>query len=257
MLSYENFLEKREWKCMKNRENKSVDPLGDGVSQIQLIDMMGQDLAVVNDARASFEKVSGELTERDEKLIHYLVKHDHMSPLRGTIFKFRVTAPLYICRQWWKHIIASVHASDQIGWNEKSYRYKSAEKGRYYIPTTFFSQSDDNRQASGPPLSEEDQKKAHKLFEKACEHSFETYSKLLELGVSREHARGVLPQNVYTTWIWTCSLQAVLNFIELRMGDGAQKEIQKYAHATKNLIEDVVPITMKAWAEKQDVGLGV
>ncbi len=140
---------------LKMIQNKTKDPLGDGISKIQLIDMMGEDLSVVNDARASFEKVSDELTDRDKKLIHYLVKHDHMSPLRGTIFKFRVTAPLFICRQWWKHIIASVHAADQIGWNEKSYRYRAAEKGKFYVPKVFLSQSENNRQASGAPLSPE------------------------------------------------------------------------------------------------------
>ena len=230
---------------------KQIDPLGDGTSCIELIDTMGTDLTVVNDARASFDRVSSTLDERDKKLIRYLVMHDHTSPLRGTIFKFRVQAPLFVCRQWWKHIIASVHASDQIGWNEKSHRYMRAEKGNYYVPIQFFQQAESNRQASGDPFPPESNESIRKIYEEACDQSMSAYSDLLDLGVSREQARGVLPHSVYTTWVWTCSLQATLNFIDLRAGHDSQPEIQKYARAVRDLISDAVPVTMSAWNEKQ------
>jgi thymidylate synthase (FAD) len=77
-----------------------IDPLGDGKSRIELIGSMGSDLDVVNDARASFEKSSQTLDEKDIKLINYLIKHEHTSPFRGVVFKFKVKAPLYVCRQW-------------------------------------------------------------------------------------------------------------------------------------------------------------
>lgn len=77
-----------------------IDPLKDGKSRIELIDSMGNDLSIVNDARASFEKTSEQLNEKDIKLINYLIKHEHTSPFRGVAFKFKVKAPLYICRQW-------------------------------------------------------------------------------------------------------------------------------------------------------------
>jgi thymidylate synthase (FAD) len=95
------------------------DPLGDGKSRIELIDSMGNDLSIVNDARASFAKTSEKLDDRDIKLISYLIKHEHWSPFRGVVFKFKIKAPLYICRQWWKHVIASNHNEEQLGWNEK------------------------------------------------------------------------------------------------------------------------------------------
>lgn len=77
-----------------------IDPLKDGKSKIELIDSMGNDLSVVNDARASFAKSSENLTQQDIKLINYLIKHQHTSPFRGVVFKFKIKAPLYICRQW-------------------------------------------------------------------------------------------------------------------------------------------------------------
>lgn len=77
-----------------------IDPLKDGKSRIELISFMGSDLDVVNDARASFNKSSETLNDKDIKLINYLIKHQHTSPFRGVVFKFKVKAPLYICRQW-------------------------------------------------------------------------------------------------------------------------------------------------------------
>jgi thymidylate synthase (FAD) len=224
------------------------DPLNDGKSRIELIDSMGNDLSIVNDARASFEKSSDLLDEKDIKLINYLIKHQHTSPFRGVVFKFKVKAPLYVCRQWWKHVIASNHNDEQLGWNEKSFRYVAiADDNEFYIPQTFRKQSKNNKQATIGSLEEELNNQAIAIYQEQCENSYQAYSKLLELGVGREQARGVLIPSVYTSWVWTVSLQALLNFIGLRMGTGAQSEIGAYAQAIVELIEPIVPVSMKAW----------
>ncbi len=70
------------------------------------------------------------------------------------------------------------------------------------------------------------------------------------MGVGREQARGVLIPAVYTSWVWTVSLQALLNFISLRMGAGAQSEIGAYATAILELIEPIVPSAIAAWENK-------
>jgi thymidylate synthase (FAD) len=225
-----------------------MDPLGDGKSRIELVASMGGDLDVVNDARASFEKASDQLTEKDIKLIHYLVKHAHTSPFRGTAFKFKVKAPLYICRQWWKHVIASCHNDEQLGWNEKSFRYVAIEDGdEFYIPPIFRQQAQNNKQATEGMLPDAANRRAIALYQQQCQSSYETYRALLDLGVGREQARGVLVPAVYTSWVWTTSLQAVLHFIELRKGAGAQSEIGAYAQAILNLIRPIVPIAIEAW----------
>ena len=89
--------------------------------------------------------------------------------------------------------------------------------------------------------------KAIALYQQECDRSYEAYSKLLELGVGREQARGVLVPAVYTSFVWTVSLQAVLHFIGLRKGKGAQSEIALYASAIEELISAIVPETIKAW----------
>lgn len=226
-----------------------MDPLGDGKSRIKLIDYMGGDLSVVNDARASFEKESNELTEKDVKLIRYLVRHEHTSPLRGTVFKFKVKAPLFVCRQWWKHVIASNHNDEQLGWNEKSFRYTEVEDSdEFYVPTSFRAQSTSNKQSTdGEIVSQE---YALQIYKRACNDSFIAYTDLLALGVGREQARGVLAPAVYTSWVWTASLQSTLHFINLRMGKGAQDEITRYAEAIYQLVLPIIPETINAFEFK-------
>ena len=224
------------------------DPLKDGKSKIELIDSMGDDLSIVNDARASFEKESSELNEQDVKLIKYLIDHDHTSPFRGVVFKFKIKAPLYVCRQWWKHVIASNHNDEQLGWNEKSLRYVSVEdSNEFYIPKVFRKQSKNNKQATIGSLDTEINQVAIDIYKQQCEASYEAYSKLLALGVGREQARGVLVPSVYTSWVWTVSLQALLNFINLRKGEDAQSEIGAYAQAILDLIKEVVPLSVVTW----------
>ncbi|MEM6519137.1 MAG: FAD-dependent thymidylate synthase [Cyanobacteria bacterium P01_D01_bin.71] len=225
-----------------------LDPLQDGKSRIELISYMGTDLDVVNDARASFEKISEELSEKDIKLIRYLIQHQHTSPFRGVIFKFKVKAPLFVCRQWWKHVIASNHNDEQLGWNEKSFRYVPIDDASdFYIPTAFRVQSTNNRQASEGALGDKESSEATEIYEKQCQESYQAYQSLLNLGVGREQARGVLVPSVYTSWVWTVSLQALLHFIGLRQGKGAQQEIGCYANSILEIIKDIVPQTIQAW----------
>lgn len=85
---------------------------------VHTVDVMGSDLSIVNAARASYDKESKVLLHKDEKLIQYLVKHQHDSPLRHAAMTFEVYAPLMVARQWWKHAIGSTHSEENIGWNE-------------------------------------------------------------------------------------------------------------------------------------------
>ena len=226
-----------------------LDPLGDGKSSLRLLDSMGNSLSVVNDARQSFAGESAEWTERDGKLLRYLAKHYHTSPFRGVVFKWSVKAPLFIARQWWKHTVASTFVDDQLGWNEKSFRYCSADEAEFYVPTEFLQQSEDNRQASAGPLAGTSQALALAQYAQAVEACKQAYAGLLLTGVSKEQARAILPSALYTQFTWTCSLQALFHFISLRIGHGAQGEIVAYAKALLELGRPVAPEAFDAFAE--------
>jgi thymidylate synthase (FAD) len=226
-----------------------LDPLGDGKSSLRLLDSMGNSLSVVNDARQSFAAESAEWTERDGKLLRYLAKHHHTSPFRGVVFKWSVKAPLFIARQWWKHTVASTFVDDQLGWNEKSFRYCAADEAEFYIPLEFLQQSEDNRQASAGPLAGTSQALALAQYAQAVEACKQAYAGLLLIGVSKEQARAILPSALYTSFVWTCSLQALFHFISLRIGKGAQGEIVAYAKALLELGRTVAPKAFDAFAE--------
>ena len=125
-----------------------------------------------------------------------------------------------------KHVVASNHNDEQLGWNEKSFRYVAIDdSNEFYIPQTFRKQAKSNKQATSGELEESKNLEAIAIYEQQCKASFQAYSQLLDLGVGREQARGVLIPSVYTSWVWTVSLQALLHFISLRRGNGAQSEI--------------------------------
>lgn len=219
--------------------------LGDNIGYVELIDSMGSDLTIVNNARVSFANQKEELDTKDEKLIAYLIKHKHWSPFRGVVFQFRAKVPLFICRQWWKHHIASSYVDSQNQWNEISMRYVDASEFEFYIPSEFRKQSTNNKQCSDGELDVTADLKAKSIYKHSCKDAIACYKELIEIGVGREQARGVLPTSIYTEFIWTCSLQALINFIKLRQGKGAQDEISLYADALLGLAKPIVPITIK------------
>lgn len=211
---------------MQNLKDLRIDCLDKGF--VQYVDHMGSDLTVVNAARVSFDKVSEELTERDIQLLEYLAKHEHTAPYRHCYITLRVKAPIFCFRQIMKHRIAS-------DFNEMSGRYVEFHEDEFWIPDSFRLQAKINKQGSFGSLSEIDTEIALNDYIASCEHSVKTYKRLIDAGVCREQARGLLPVGMYSTVFWTMSLQAMAHFIRLRTDSHAQYETQLYGHAVKDI----------------------
>ena len=225
-----------------------IDVLDHGY--VRLVDIMGSDLSPVNAARASFAKESRELSEKDISLINYLVDNSHMSPFRHAFISFEVKAPLMIARQWWKYIVGSDHSMD--GWNEQSRRYVSAEP-EFYIPDTWRKASEDKKQGSGENVDSIDNRILTMDYTKYLNECASYYRDLIKKGIAPEQARLVLPAYaMYTTWYWSTSLQGVLHFIEQRLGDDAQDEIQQYAKAIANFVKTEFPYSYLAYLGEDD-----
>lgn len=209
------------------------------LGSIELLDWMGDDLSIVNAARVSFNSESTELDDRDKKLIRFLAKHKHWTPFEQNSLKFRVKLPIYITRQWMKH--------RTWVFNEISARYTKFDS-TVYQPEGFREQSQSNRQAS--ILAENiDQDAAAKAYEEGVKTAVDTYHKLLELGVCREQARGILPVASHTEFIATVNLRNFMHWYYLRVADGAQWEIQQYAKASLELIGDAFPVAIEIFKE--------
>lgn len=223
---------------------EKVEVLDEGY--VRLVDTLGDDLSTVNAARVSYNKESNEFSDRDAKLIKFLLREKHTSPFRHAALTFEVYAPLFVARQWWKYAVASSHIDDQNGWNESSRRYITEDE-KFYIPlpNEWRSKPENSKQGSGQPVDEEI---GQKYFEMLCEavvQGTEAYHQAMDDGIAPEIARLFLPAyGMYVRWRWTTSLQGVLTFLDQRIEHDAQWEIQEYAKAVLKLTKDAFPETI-------------
>ena len=210
-----------------------------GQGWIGLVDRLGTETSIVNAARVSFGKIRTEMDDRDAALVRYLIKNHHTSPLEHVVFTFLVHCPLFIRSQWHRHRTWS--------YNEISRRYTDVDI-EFYTPPELREQAESDRQASRP-AEHLDQAACKALIEEHHKCSLDLYHKLLEQGVCREQARGVLPQDMMTTFWATVDLNNLLKFLELRDSDHAQWEIREYAIAIKKLIKPDFPhvAEIKGW----------
>lgn len=245
---------------------------------IRLEEMMGSDLAIVNNARASLDKATDwdnedcrcgvkfngfdylfnpictdgkahsfdrRLSNRDEAILRSLAKNRHGSPFERVVFTFHVETNIGVSREWFRHRIAS--------YNEMSTRYMDMkdELDNCYIPI-----GDAVRRNAGKIMSYEmevitDPETIAIIQERMIEsytHSFKTYEFLMATGLSREVARNVLPLGMRTAFYVTMNLRSAFNFMSLRNSKQALYEIRYIAAAMETLISSVVPIAYDAWA---------
>lgn len=220
---------------------------------VRFVDKMGSDLSVTNAARTSYDKESAEFSQADERLLNFLLREGHTSPLRHAAMTFEVYAPLLVARQWWKYAVASSHIDDQNGWNESSRRYITEDE-QFYIPEPgeWRTKPENSKQGSGPTLKElglgiEALDWTAEL-EKHVDHSLALYDAALDAGIAPEQARLFLPAyGMYVRWRWTTSLAGVLHFLSQRLEHDAQYEIQEYARAIQEYVQLHFPNTWRAY----------
>ena len=201
-----------------------------------LIDSMGGDLTAVNAARVSFAKKKDALDEKDERLIRYLANHGHVSPFFHIMLQFRITAPIFVARQWYRHAVGFAR-------NEESRRYIRDEPSVFH-PTHWRSKPEGNiKQGSGSV--HQDSHFWDKDYKDLVDRSLRFYSKMIEDGVAPEQARMVLPQGTETSWVETASLFAYARLCKERIQPDAQAEIRELAEMVYNQCRDVAPVSWK------------
>ena len=234
--------------------HRSIELYGDGIGTVDLVDYMGTDLTIVNSARVSFGKSRETLDEKDKRLVNYLVKHRHTSTFEHNVVTFRFIVPLFVRGQHHRHRTWS--------YNEISRRYTDVNI-QFYEPEAFRTQHKSNRQASNAeeltnpeiisgrdpynPLGTPYFSTVNKVIRTHHADSLRLFNSLIEAGVCREQARGVLPQNMYTEYYGTVNLNNLLKFIDLRTHEGAQWEIQKVAEACLEIAEGLWPVAVGAY----------
>ena len=197
--------------------------------KVEYIQHVGDALTVVNAARVSFGGESKDLSDKDKKLIKYLADHKHMSPFEHLTLTVKVSVPLYIRSQIMRH--------RTFAYNEISRRYTDKNL-EFYVPDVLRKQHSNNRQASEGALDDLSNVTICAAIMMHHKRSLDFYNQLIDKGVCREQARGVLPQDLMTEFYMTGNLRNWAHFIELRQHEGAQAEVQIVANELKTILTD-------------------
>jgi thymidylate synthase (FAD) len=200
--------------------------------KVELINIFGDDLMIVNAARVSYGKTKSELDEKDIKLLKYLKDHKHTSPFRHPQLQFRLHVPIFVERQLFKH---------QVGLTSNSISGRYVDfSDSYYYPNKWRLQSKDSKQGSSLELfSDNSTIEFNQYYESFIEDCKKFYKNMIENGIAKEMARMILPLSLYTTFIWTGSLQAYLNLFELRLKPDAQEE-------TRIVVQEILDLVKKS-----------
>lgn len=176
-------------------------------------------------------------TTGDEKLLEYLWKNNHATPFEMAGMIIEVQAPIFIFREWHRHRTQS--------YNEASARYAPLPDLNY-VPTVdrLMMSGGSNKQAQGSkPLTKVDAEGMQAAIEVNYESCQFDYEGLLADGCPKELARLVLPVGRYSKMRASANLRNWLSFLTLRADSKAQWEIQEYARAVADLVEEHFPRT--------------
>jgi thymidylate synthase (FAD) len=180
-------------------------------------------------------------------LINFLMRDRHGSPFEHNQFTFYVSAPIFVFREFMRHRTFS--------YNEESGRYRRLEPV-FYLPGP-----DRKLVQEGKPgryVFVDGSERQHRLVQdttrRVCTEAYRAYLEMLDAGVAREVARGVLPVSIYSTMYATCNARALMNFLSLRTRreDSAfpsfpQREIEMVAERMEEHFARAMPLTHAAW----------
>lgn len=188
-----------------------------------------------------------EIQKKDKGLINYLMRDRHGSPFEHNSMTFYVQAPIFVFREFMRHRIAS--------YNEESGRYRELN-AVFYVPA-----EDRNLVQVGKPGAYDfvpGTAEQTKIVQEATKHAvtvaYEEYERMLQAGIAREVARGVLPVATYSSMYVTMNARSLMNFLSLRTKrEGThfpsfpQREIEMVAEKMEAEWAKLMPMTYEAF----------
>jgi thymidylate synthase (FAD) len=172
-------------------------------------------------------------TETNERLIRYLMKNEHWSPLEMVSICLEIETTRDIARQILRH--------RSFSFQEFSQRYAVADLG--FETRELRLQDTKNRQNSIETEDEELESEWNQKQEKIQELVKETYNWALENGIAKEQSRAVLPEGMTVSRMYmNGTLRSWVHYIKLRGGNGTQKEHREVALACEEIISSIYPL---------------
>ena len=174
-------------------------------------------------------------TDTSEKLIKYLIKHQHWSPLEMVSACIEIETTRDIARQILRH--------RSFSFQEFSQRYADPTKDLDFVIREARLQDTKNRQNS----IETDNTELTAWWDAKQKFIIETvkqtYAEAIERGIAKEQARAILPEgNTVSRLYMNGTLRSWIHFIELRSANGTQKEHQEVAKACAQVIAEIFPM---------------
>jgi len=174
-------------------------------------------------------------TETSEKLIKYLVKHKHWSPLEMVSACLEITTTRDIARQILRH--------RSFSFQEFSQRYADPTTDLNFVLREARLQDTKNRQNSIETDDEDLQERWKKWQNNVISEARMAYKWAIDNGIAKEQARAVLPEGLIESKLYmNGTLRSWVHFIELRSANGTQKEHQEIAKTCADVISKVFPL---------------
>lgn len=173
--------------------------------------------------------------ESAEKLVRYLIKHNHWSPLEMVSICLRIETTRDIARQILRH--------RSFSFQEFSQRYADPTKDLKFVTRDARLQDKKNRQNSIETDDRELMKIWDEMQSKVIRESRNAYTWAVTNGIAKEQARAVLPEgNIMSRMYMNGTLRSWVHYIQLRTGNGTQKEHMEVARKCADAIEPIFPM---------------
>lgn len=219
----------------------NFDPLNDGISAVNYVDHMGDDLRVVNAARVSLDRQSqfecdetGRwLLEEDEKLIADLAARKHISPFFHPQICLCISMPSYLGKVWWRSNVG-------VSRSEVFQRYVKASP-KLHSPASWEGLGPDAKTRE-PEAASDFAVRVEGLYRDAEA----LYEEALAAAIPADMAHMLLPQAQYTSWIETGSLYYFSRMFALHGRLGTQESLRAYADCIDRIASGLFPVSWRA-----------
>lgn len=168
--------------------------------------------------------------ETAPKLIKYLIKNKHWSPFEMVHMTVQIETSRAIAQQILRH--------RSFAFQEFSQRYAKVTEFELYEARR---QDDKNRQNSIDDMSNEDRAWFEQAQIRMTDFAISNYEEALKRGIAKEQARFLLPLSTSTTLYMSGSARSWIHYLELRCGNGTQKEHKDIAEAIKGIFKKEFP----------------
>jgi len=213
---------------------------------VQLVDHVGDDLAVLNSPQASLGEHKEALAEEDKNRIEHLIEQNQTGTLRHCSAMFKIKAPLFVAKE---HIGLSEWNCSEIN------KHYADANSKFYEPTVYRAQAQHGFEPHliNPVLQSNVRLARFRVYRTSramnMHHasSLQLYQNMIQEGVSREQAAGVLPQNIYVEYYASAPLDVILSFTDMIGDEYVLSELRETATAVSTIMRELFPVSTEKW----------